>query len=338
MPETKPYRRPRPHRRSLLAALGASGAAAVGLSFGLDGCAPRTRIGANGEEAKLNFYNWDTYVGKDTLAEFKQATGVDVNMSLFANNDELFAKLRAGNPGFDVIVPTNEFVTRLRLADLIQPLDHSKIPNFKNLAPEFQSTIFDPGRRYSIPYTWLVLGVGYRKSKVDGPPDTWKWLFDSDRYKGRISLFSEADDLIKLAAKYLGYSVRDVPDSVLPQIEAMFIRQKKNIRVFHEDNGQDLLLAGDVDIVLEYNGDIAQVMQEDDDLAFLVPREGTVIQSDGLCIPRGAGQCAQVHKLPARSQGGRRDQQHDHVPDAQCRGVEADARQLPEQHRDLPTG
>ena len=93
MPETKPYRRPRPHRRSLLAALGASGAAAVGLSFGLDGCAPRTKIGANGEEAKLNFYNWDTYVGKDTLAEFKQATGVDVNMSLFANNDELFAKL-----------------------------------------------------------------------------------------------------------------------------------------------------------------------------------------------------------------------------------------------------
>eukprot|EP01039_Chlorochromonas_danica_P015163 gene15163-17800_t len=161
MPETKPYRRPRPHRRPLLAALGASGAAAVGLSFGLDGCAPRTRIGANGEEAKLNFYNWDTYVGKDTLAEFKQATGVDVNMSLFANNDELFAKLRAGNPGFDLIVPTNEFVTRLRLADLIQPLDHSKIPNFKNLAPEFQSTIFDPGRRYSIPYTWLVLGVGY---------------------------------------------------------------------------------------------------------------------------------------------------------------------------------
>ena len=148
MPEAKPSHRSRPHRRSLLAALGASGAATVGLSFGLEGCAPSIRRGSNDEEAKLNFYNWDTYVGKDTLAEFKQATGVDVNMSLFANNDELFAKLRAGNPGFDVIVPTNEFVTRRRLADLIQPLDHSKIPNFKNLAPEFQSTIFDPGRRY----------------------------------------------------------------------------------------------------------------------------------------------------------------------------------------------
>ena len=119
MPDVPTSRRRRPHRRSLLAALGAAGAAAVGLSFGLEGCAPSVRRGQNGEEAKLNFYNWDTYVGKDTLAEFKEATGVDVNMSLFANNDELFAKLRAGNPGFDVIVPTNEFVTRLRLADLI---------------------------------------------------------------------------------------------------------------------------------------------------------------------------------------------------------------------------
>ena len=106
MPETPALPRRRPHRRSLLAALGASGAAAVGLSFGLDGCSDKVRRGANGEDAKLNFYNWDTYIGKDTLKDFRAATGVDVNMSLFANNDELFAKLRAGNPGFDVIVPS----------------------------------------------------------------------------------------------------------------------------------------------------------------------------------------------------------------------------------------
>ena len=297
MPETpsRPHRRP--HRRSLLAALGASGAAAVGLSFGLDGCSEKVRRGANGEEAKLNFYNWDTYIGKDTLRDFRAATGVDVNMSLFANNDELFAKLRAGNPGFDVIVPTNEFVTRLRVADLIQPLDHARIPNFGNLLPEFQTVVFDPGRRYSIPYTWLMLGIGYRKSRVDGVPDSWKWLFDSDRYKGRIGLFSEADDLVRLAAKYMGHSVRNVPESLLPVIEAMYIRQKKNVRVFHEDNGQDLLLSGDIDIVLEYNGDIAQVMQEDDDLAFVVPKEGTLINSDCLCIPRGAPRPDNAHRF-----------------------------------------
>jgi spermidine/putrescine transport system substrate-binding protein len=142
-----------------------------------------------------------------------------------------------------------------------------------------------------------MLGIGYRKSRVDGVPDSWKWLFDSDRYKGRIGLFSEADDLVRLAAKYMGHSVRNVPESLLPVIEAMYIRQKKNVRVFHEDNGQDLLLSGDIDIVLEYNGDIAQVMQEDDDLAFVVPKEGTLINSDCLCIPRGAPRPDNAHRF-----------------------------------------
>ena len=167
-------------RRSLLAGLGA---AAEGLSFsGLEGCAPKAKVGKNGEELKLNFYNWDTYTGKTTLADFKKATGVDVNMSLFATNDELFTKLKTGNPGFDVIVPSNEFVTRMRLADMIQPLDLAKIPNRANLLPNFRDVPFDPGRRFSMPYTWLVLGIGYRKSKVQGVPDSWKWVMDSDRY------------------------------------------------------------------------------------------------------------------------------------------------------------
>src|SRR5471030_2003669 len=132
----------RASRRSLLAGLGA---AAAGLSFaGLQACAPKARLGRNGEELKLNFYNWDTYTGKTTLADFKKATDVDVNMSLFATNDELFAKLKAGNPGFDVIVPSNEFVTRMRIADMLMPLDLARIPNRVNLLPSFQTAPFDP--------------------------------------------------------------------------------------------------------------------------------------------------------------------------------------------------
>jgi spermidine/putrescine transport system substrate-binding protein len=282
-------------RRSLLAGLGA---AAAGISFtGLQACSQKPKVGKNGEELKLNFYNWDTYTGKTTLADFKKATGVDVNMSLFATNDELFAKLKAGNPGFDVIVPSNEFVTRMRLADMIEPLDHARIPNAKNLLPAFQEVPYDPGRKYSMPYTWLVLGIGYRKSKIDGVPDSWKWVMESDRYKGRIALFSEADDLIELGAKYLGHSVRNVPPDVIKQVEAMYIHQKPNVKVFHDDNGQDLLLSGDVDIVMEYNGDIAQVMAEDPDLDFVVPKEGSIINSDCLCIPKGSPRPDNAHQF-----------------------------------------
>ncbi len=280
-------------RRGLLAGLG--GAVAAGLTLG--GCAGRATPGPNGEEQRLNLYNWDTYTGKTTLADFRHATGIDVHMSLFGNNDELFAKLRAGNPGFDVIVPSNEFVTRFRISDLLLPIDHAKLRNFANLAPAFQTAPFDPGRRWSIPYTWLVLGLGYRKSKMDGVPDSWKWVFDSPRYAGRIGLFSEADDLIRLGAKYLGHSVNHVSPAVTRQVTNMLIRQKQYVKVFHHDEGQDLLAAGDIDLVVEYNGDIAQVMADDPDLGFVVPREGTLINSDCLCIPRGAPRPDNAHRF-----------------------------------------
>ena len=283
-------------RRSLLTGFGA--AAAVGFSFGETGCArPRPRLGRNGEQQRLNFYDWDTYVGKTTLKDFRHATGIKVDMSLFATTDELFSKLRAGNPGYDVIVPSNEFVQRMVLAGMLQPLDHAKLPNLKNLYPPFQHPPFDPERRWSVPYTWDVIGIGYRKSKVDGAPDSWKWLFDSPRYRGRIGVYSEADDLIGCAAKYLGHSIHHIAPQVIDQCVALLTRQKPNIKVFHDDNGQDLLLSGDIDIVMEFNGDIAQVMREDEDLDFVVPREGAILHSDNLCIPKGAPRPDNAHQF-----------------------------------------
>ena len=270
---------PVPTRRGFLAGLGT---AAVGLSFGLSGC----HKGGSGK--KLHFYNWDTYIGKTTLKDFEAVSGIDVDMSLFATNDELFAKLRGGNQGYDVIVPTNDFVQRMSAAGMLEPLDHAKIPNFKNIAPDFQDAVFDPGRKLSMPYTWLALGLGYRKSKIQGVPDDWKWVFESPQYKGRIGLLSEAGDLCRLVLKYLGLPMDTSDPAALQKVEDLLIKQKPNIAVFHEDNGQDLLLSGDIDIVIEYNGDIAQVMREDKDLNFVIPRQGSQISSDCLCIPKGA--------------------------------------------------
>ena len=269
-----------PSRRGFLAGIGA---AAVGITLtGLEGC----HRGPPGK--RINFYNWDTYIGKTTLKDFKSATGVQVDMSLFSNNDELFAKLRGGNQGYDVIVPTNDFVQRMSQANMLEPLDHSKIPNLKNVAPDFQNPPFDPGRKWSMPYTWLVLGLGYRKSKIQGVPDDWKWVFDSPQYKGRIGVLAEAGDLVRLVLQYLGYPMNTADPVALQKVEDLLIKQKPNIAVFHDDNGQDLLLSGDIDIVIEYNGDIAQVMREDNDLDFVVPRQGSQISSDCLCIPKGA--------------------------------------------------
>lgn len=284
-------------RRNLLETLGVS---AIGFSLascGKSDDAPKAGAGkiATGEEAKLNFYNWDTYIGDTTLADFQAASGIEVKMDLFANNDELFAKLRGGNPGYDVIMPSNDFVERMVKAKLLEPLDASLIPNTKNIGTEFMDVAYDRGRIYSRPYTWLVLGIGYRKSKVKTVPDSWKWLYDSDAHKGRIALLKEAADLFRIGAKYLGHSVNSLTPEIISRVEAMLIKQKPNIKAFHEDNGQDLLASGEVDIVLEYNGDIAQVMAEDDDLAFVVPKEGSQLNSDNMCIPAGAPHPKNAH-------------------------------------------
>ena len=155
----------RPSRRRLMQGAGMFAA----MSF-----LPRNALSA--EEKKLSFYNYDTYIGETTLADFNAATGIEVKMDLFADGDELFTKLKAGNPGYDVIVPTNDKVERMIKANMLIPLDHAKIPNIKNVDPNFMNPAFDPGRKYSLPYQWGTVGVGFRKSKVDGVIDSWKWL------------------------------------------------------------------------------------------------------------------------------------------------------------------
>ena len=287
----------RDDRRSLLKRFGAAaiGISLGGLTAGCDKPGTTEKIAPTGEEPKLNFYNWDTYIGETTLDDFKGASGTSVQMSFFANNDELFAKLRGGNAGYDVIVPSDDAVVRLARAGLLQSLDHAQIPNFKNIAPEFRDVPFDPKRLHSMPYTWLVMGIGYRKSKVKPAPDSWKAIFDSDAHKGRIALVSEAGDLFRLYARYLGHSINDMTPELVSQIEPLLIKQKANIKAFHEDNGQDLLLSKEVDLVLEYNGDMAQAMKDDDDLGFVIPKEGSQINADNLAIPKDAPHPKNAH-------------------------------------------
>jgi spermidine/putrescine transport system substrate-binding protein len=284
-------------RRSLLQSFGA---AAVGITFssGLSACG-----GSGGGGRTVNVHNWDTYIADDTADNFRQATGITVNYTNFASNDELFAQFRAGNPGYDVIVPSNEYVTRMAQAQMLQELDKSLIPNMSNILPEFQDAPFDAGRFYSVPYTWLCIGIAYRKSKMPANfvPNSWRYLLDSPQFSQRIAVLGESADLIRIASQYKQYrpghvaELTGIPDAVLSQVEQMLIRQKPHIKQFHTDNGQDLLVSGEVDVVMEYNGDIAQVMRDNDDIAWVLPTEGSMENQDCLCIPANAPHLAEAH-------------------------------------------
>ena len=274
-------------RRSFLFGVGTAAAA---LSF-----SSHRAWGA--ESKKLNFYNWDTYIGETTLADFKAASGVEVKMDLFADNDELFAELQKGKPGYDVIVPTNNYVERMIAAGMLMPLDHSLIPNKANIDPVFQDAAYDPGRKYSQPYMWGTAGIGYRKSRVESVPDSWKWLLTSDKYKGRIALQGDKSTAIQMGLKLLGHSLNTTDPDLIKRVGEMLIRQKPHIKAFADDDGQDLLLAGEVDLAMEWNGDILQIMKKDADIGYVVPREGGLLWQDCLCIPKDAPHPQNAHNF-----------------------------------------
>jgi len=267
-----------------------TGAVAAGLTM-----APLSTWSA--EEGKLNFFNWDTYIGETTLADFRVETGISVKMDLFADNGELFAKLKEGNPGYDLIVPSNDYVARMIAAKMLMPLDHARIPNKANVQKAFLNAAFDPGREYSMPYMWGTMGIGYRKTKTDSVPDSWKWLLDSDRYKGKIALLSEAVGVLGVTFKYMGHSLNTRDPKIIKAAEKLLIKQKPSVKVFARDNGQDLLLSGEVDLTMEYNGDIIQVMEEDEDISYVVPKEGSVVWEDTLAIPNDAPHPDNAHKF-----------------------------------------
>lgn len=286
----RPRRPSRPNlsltRRGLLRGAGAAGI--IGIT--LPSLSRKARAAG-----RVNVYNWDTYIGENTIARFEEETGTTVTYDLYADNAELFARFREGNPGYDVIVPTNDYVERMMAAGMLQEIDHSLIPNFANIEPAFQDASFDPGRKYSIPYMWGTIGIGYRQSEVDGTPDSWGYLFGPEQVSGRVALLSEPGTVIGMALKYLGYSMNTTDKSQIDEAVELLIAAKSGIKAFAPDNGQDLLLSGEVDLAMEWNGDMQQVISEDDDLSYVVPKEGGLLWQDCMCIPKDAPNPENAH-------------------------------------------
>ncbi len=271
-------------RRRFLKAAGAFGAVAA---------MPRRGWAAE-EDKQLNVYNWDTYIGGTTLQTYTDRTGTTVQYDLFANNEELLAKLKEGNPGYDVIFPGDYMVESMISLGILMPLDHAKLGNIGNVDPTFADPGYDPGMKHSVPYKWGTVGIGYRKSKVE-TPDSWSLLFDSDRYAGRLALLADQRIVLGCALKYLGYSMNSTSQDEIDKARDLLIRQKPHIKAFAPDEGQNMLVGGDVDIVMEWNGDINQVMSEDSDLSYVTPKEGTNVFVDNMCIPKDAPHPENAH-------------------------------------------
>lgn len=246
----------------------------------------------------LKILNFDDYFAEDTLSNFQIQSGKKVSLETYGSDSEAIAKLLRSNPRYDVLFISDNMVEHfIRLGGILSPIDKSKLPNITNIEESFFSASFDPERKYSMPYFWGTLGIGYRKSAFKKKPDSLKYLFDSAAHSGRIALLADGTLNIQMALKYLGYSLNTRNKEEIEEATKLLKKQKKHIKVFAADNGQDLLKNGVVDIVLEYNGDMLQLMDESDEFGFVVPREGTLLWEDCIVIPARSAHTKTAHRF-----------------------------------------
>lgn len=242
----------------------------------------------------LSVYNWTTYIAEDTIANFEVACGVRVIYDTYPSEDGMLARIRQGNPGYDIAVPSDRVVAIMAEEGLLVELDLDAIPNFGNLDSTFIDLDFDPGNRYSIPYQWGTMGIGYHVGRVGFEITSWMDMFT---YDGPVSWIEDIRAMMGSAAVAMGLDPNAGNPAEIEAIKRFMIENGRNVVYINQDDGQEVLLRGEVDIVVEYSGDIFQIIDECecDDFAYVIPSEGANFWVDSLVIPLGAPNVALAH-------------------------------------------
>ncbi|MDM8524789.1 spermidine/putrescine ABC transporter substrate-binding protein [Desulfococcaceae bacterium HSG8] len=264
------------------------------LSFLLPAIAPA-------EELKI--FIWSEYMDEEAMpAAFEKKTGIKVRLDIYENNEEMVAKLQAGGMSqYDIIVPSDYIIPVLINQKLIQPLDHSKLPNLKNLKPLFKETAYDPGNKLSVAWQWGTVGLMYRKDRIrDEDAKSWSVLFDEKKSPGPFWLIDGVREMMGISLLYLGYDFNSVEPAELKAAADLLVKTKKmkNCMGFKPGvGGKNDVVAGLAAAAVVYNGDAIQsVTEKPDILAFTVPKEGSEIWVDFMCIPAKAPNPDAAHK------------------------------------------
>jgi spermidine/putrescine transport system substrate-binding protein len=242
----------------------------------------------------LHVYTWADYFKPEVLRRFETEQRCRVVIDTFDSNEAMYAKIRAGATGYDLLTPSTYMVGVLQAQDLLQPLDAALIPNRTNVDVEYLKMGLDPEMRHSVPYMLVKTGLAYRKSRVKDPVASWAMLDRMD-LRGRITLLNDMRETIGAALKFLGYSLNTTDERQLAEARDVVVRWKGNAAKFENEQYKSGIASGEFLLVQGYSGDILQVQSENDDVAFVIPREGTSIACDELVIPKGARERALAH-------------------------------------------
>ncbi|MSR84308.1 MAG: spermidine/putrescine ABC transporter substrate-binding protein [Candidatus Latescibacteria bacterium] len=253
---------------------------------------------------ELNLYIWSEYLDPQIPANFAAKTGIKVNVSVYESSEEMLAKLQhaGGSSQYDLAVVSNMLVPTLVQLKLIQALDHSRIPNRHNLDALFLDPAYDPGNHHSLAYQWGTVGLLYNKTKFPDLEPSWGVLFDPGKQQGSFVLIDEMRDQLGAALIFLGHSANSTDPEQLRQAGQLVLGAKKSAKSRGFEGGvggKNKVAAGLADMAVVWNGDALKAIEENakGELAYLVPREGSLIWADVMVVPAQAPSPGAAHQF-----------------------------------------
>lgn len=252
-------------------------------------------LGAEEEKAPsrgvtINVYNWGEYIANgtgesmDVNAEFTRRTGIQVNYTTFDSNESLYSKLAGGGADYDIIIPSDYMISKLIDQGMLAELDFSNIPNFQYIDEEFRNPDYDPENKFSVPYTWGVVGLFYNTDYIEEEITSWSALWD-DRYAGKMLMFDNPRDSFAIAQFRLGQSLNTTDPEDWKAAAELLKQQKPLVQAYVMDQIFDKMESGEAWLGPYYSGDAAILVENNDNIKFVVPEEGTNYFVDGICIP-----------------------------------------------------
>ncbi|PAD35281.1 spermidine/putrescine ABC transporter substrate-binding protein [Terribacillus saccharophilus] len=245
----------------------------------------------------LTVYNWGDYIDPAVIDEFEKQTGITVVYETFDSNEAMMTKIQQGGTSYDVAVPSEYTIEKMKEEDLLLPIDHSKVPNLKNIDSRFMDLAFDPGNEYSVPYFWGTVGIVYNTKQIDGIEfNSWEDLWNP-ALKNEIVLIDGAREIVGMGLNSLHYSLNDTDPERLQEAYDKLVSLKPNVRALLGDENKLLMASGEVSIGITWSGDASEIMAENEDLDYVVPEEGSNLWFDNMVIPKTAKNIDAAHEF-----------------------------------------
>lgn len=238
---------------------------------------------------RIYVYNWGEYIDPEVNKMFEEETGIRVIYEEYETNEVMYPRVNSGAVQYDVLVPSDYMIQRMREEGLLQEINFDNIPNIKYIGKNYleSSKSFDPENKYSIPYCWGTVGILYNSKLVDEEIDSWSALFDS-KYKNEILMIDSVRDAFGIALKYLGYSINTTNKKEIEEAQKLLLEQKPLVQSYVVDQVRDMMIGGEAKLGVIYSGEAIYTQRENPDLVYVVPKEGSNVWIDSLVIPKNA--------------------------------------------------